>query len=363
MNKPRTRHAQKLPEEVFGELVGILYHSPQSVLCVLICAVFSAFYVATYMDHWAGWAAAGLACGACAFRGWCLFAYPYRGRTPPKYNEAKKWALRYGAGTAAQNLVMTSVIILAFGHSPSLAAAPYGWAMATAIGSLSRTAGVLWIPVLGAITLLAPIGVAALLQPSLDAKLCGAFALINMYAAIECAKYLHSSFVGRLIAERNASHQASHDPLTGLHNRRVLDARLTEACANSGPVSLLALDLDGFKPINDTLGHAAGDEVLCQVAARLRAIVGDKGFAARTGGDEFFVLVHEPTQASGMASAIVTALSEPYELQEHTARIGVSIGLAQGMDTKVAQLIREADEALYRAKRLGRGRYEMSTAA
>jgi diguanylate cyclase (GGDEF)-like protein len=258
---------------------------------------------------------------------------------------------------------MTSVIMLAFGHSPSLAAAPYGWAMATAIGSLSRTAGVLWIPILGAVTLLAPIGIAALLEPSVDAKLCGAFALINMYAAIECAKYLHSSFVGRLIAERNASHQASHDPLTGLHNRRVLDARLRDACANSGPVALLALDLDGFKPINDTLGHAAGDEVLCQVARRLQAIVGDNGLAVRAGGDEFFVLVYEPTQASVMAAAILKAISEPYKLREHDARIGVSIGLAQGANVDATQLIREADEALYCAKRRGRGRYEMSRAA
>lgn len=295
-------HPRKIPDEIFGELVGILYHSPQSVLCVLICAIVSAFYVAVHVDHWTAWTAAGVACGACAYRGWWLFAYQYRGKFLPGFSESGKWARRYwarryGIGTVAQNLAMTSVIILAFCRYPSLDAAAYGWAMATAIGSLSMTAGVLWIPVLGSITLMAPIGVAALLRPSLDAKLCGAFALINMYAAIECAKYLHSSFVSRLIAERDASHQASPDPLTGLYNRRMLDARLNEACATGGPVSLLALDLDGFKPVNDTLDHAAGDEVLRQAASRLRALVGDEGLVVRAGGDEGLVLVHGPTRA------------------------------------------------------------------
>ncbi|TDR89050.1 EAL domain-containing protein [Enterovirga rhinocerotis] len=167
--------------------------------------------------------------------------------------------------------------------------------------------------------------------------------------------------------EAHVAHLAHHDFLTGLPNRALFLKRLSEAlvglddpASSPGGVAVLCLDLDGFKGVNDRLGHPAGDELLCLVASRLRAEVpGRADLVARLGGDEFSVLVmgdEAMRRADAMAGRIVDALSAPFLLKRQEVFIGVSIGLAEATpDARTSdRLLANADLALYRAKREGR---------
>lgn len=174
----------------------------------------------------------------------------------------------------------------------------------------------------------------------------------------------------QLRAEReDAHHRALHDPLTGLGNRSLFQSRLSECFApHGGQVALLALDLDHFKRVNDTMGHAAGDDVLIEVAARLKLLLDKRDTVVRLGGDEFAIIrqnvsVHADTEI--LAARIVEALSAPIMLSTGQARIGVSIGIASTWtgSRSAEQLERHADDALYRAKNSGRNRYCFYTRA
>jgi len=160
-------------------------------------------------------------------------------------------------------------------------------------------------------------------------------------------------------------HQATHDPLTGLPNRPLFQELGEQALARSDrygtTVAVLFLDLDRFKPVNDSFGHSAGDELLVQIAARLRTSVRRGDVVARFGGDEFVVLCEHPAGQSEMhelARRLIDALSEPVEISGTTASVGASIGIAIGGGGRVTidTLIRDADAALYQAKEDGRGR-------
>jgi diguanylate cyclase (GGDEF)-like protein/PAS domain S-box-containing protein len=164
-------------------------------------------------------------------------------------------------------------------------------------------------------------------------------------------------------ARRVVEHNSLHDALTSLPNRRFLDLQLALAGANDDlrPLSLLHIDLDRFKDINDTLGHAAGDEVLKQVAAVLRAQVPPQDFIARIGGDEFVLLSRrDPANANFplLSTRLVEAISQPMAIAGHECRIGASVGFAirHDSDETPEQLLGNADIALYEAKRRGRNR-------
>ncbi|ANH05407.1 EAL domain-containing protein [Shinella sp. HZN7] len=165
----------------------------------------------------------------------------------------------------------------------------------------------------------------------------------------------------RLVLE----HNSLHDALTQLPNRRFLDQQL--ALAGMGedtrPLTLLHIDLDRFKDINDTLGHAAGDEVLKQAAGVLRTHIPAEDFIARIGGDEFVLLSRrDPAKAdfNALSARLIEAISEPMAIEGHDCRIGASIGIATRNDAEESaeQLLVNADIALYEAKRRGRNRVE-----
>jgi diguanylate cyclase (GGDEF)-like protein len=162
--------------------------------------------------------------------------------------------------------------------------------------------------------------------------------------------------------------EALHDALTGLASRKLflerLGQRLHHASLDGSTVALLFLDLDRFKEINDTLGHAAGDQLLMITADRLKAQVRDGGVAARFGGDEFAVMLPQvggADEAVSVAARIVDALAAPMAIAQRRLIINASIGIALS-DLSVrepAELMHRADVAMYQAKRNGRGRFEL----
>jgi diguanylate cyclase (GGDEF)-like protein len=167
--------------------------------------------------------------------------------------------------------------------------------------------------------------------------------------------------------EEELAFLATHDPLTGLPNRTLILDRvqrmLDRSVRSQTPVAALFIDLDNFKSINDTLGHGAGDELLCAVAARLEGVVRQADGLGRLGGDEFVVIAEELTLEVGpelVAERLLDALKEPFNLgQEEQARVIVSasVGIAMGQRSCAEDLLRDADVAMYRAKWDGKNRY------
>jgi diguanylate cyclase (GGDEF)-like protein len=171
----------------------------------------------------------------------------------------------------------------------------------------------------------------------------------------------------RKAAEDELSRRAFEDPLSGLPNRALLADRILEADRRFDripfPLWLLLLDIDGFKTINDSLGHATGDELLRAVACRLRMSVRRVDTVARLGGDEFAVLIEGGDDAEMTASRLLTVLRRPIRLTGGSVRITASIGLAgTSLDGVTGgELLRAADMAMYAAKAKGRNRYEVFT--
>lgn len=166
-------------------------------------------------------------------------------------------------------------------------------------------------------------------------------------------------------SRNSMEYAALHDSLTGLPNRRYLDQILQERDCTI-PLTILHVDLDRFKDINDTYGHAAGDLILKNAAAALTSCAGPGDFIARIGGDEFVVLSghdHDITYYKRFAAQLITAISSPVLIDNHECRGGASIGIATSFDTAndPAQLLINADIALYEAKRKGRNRVEFFT--
>jgi diguanylate cyclase (GGDEF)-like protein/PAS domain S-box-containing protein len=177
----------------------------------------------------------------------------------------------------------------------------------------------------------------------------------------------------RDVTERKASeaqlrHRAFHDPLTQLPNRALFYDRIEQglhrAAREGHHVAACAIDLDDFKTVNDTLGHAAGDELLIQVAQRLRGCLRSHDTAARLGGDEFGILlegVGERSEPIQVAERILAAMKAPFEVAGEQLVVLPSIGvaLAESGDEIVEDLLRHADVALYAAKGNGKGRFEL----
>jgi diguanylate cyclase (GGDEF)-like protein/PAS domain S-box-containing protein len=177
----------------------------------------------------------------------------------------------------------------------------------------------------------------------------------------------------RLIAERKhledeLRHRATHDALTGLANRTLSTQRLEAALgpAARAPVGLLFCDLDGFKAVNDRLGHDAGDDLLRQAAERLRSCVRPADLLARFGGDEFVVVLGEVGTAAGVVRVgrrIVASLGRPFPLQAGPVQVSVSVGGVLGLpggEESAAALLRRADAAMYLAKAGGKNRVHLA---
>jgi diguanylate cyclase (GGDEF)-like protein len=175
----------------------------------------------------------------------------------------------------------------------------------------------------------------------------------------------------RKLVEDELLHRAVHDVLTGLPNRQLLLDRLTMALARTARepgvgATLVFVDLDDFKDVNDSFGHGAGDELLVQVAERLSAAVRPTDTVARYGGDEFVVIfvgdVLKPGDARLFAQRLAEVLKEPFTIAGRQVTTTASLGVAICADgnARPEDVIREADAAMYRAKLAGRDRIEFS---
>jgi diguanylate cyclase (GGDEF)-like protein len=170
-------------------------------------------------------------------------------------------------------------------------------------------------------------------------------------------------------AEAEIVHLARHDTLTGLANRAEFNARLEEASQRiqrtGGAVTVMMMDLDRFKAVNDTLGHLAGDQLLTEVSQRLRGVIGKNDLLARLGGDEFAIIQQagseQRSEAMGLAIQIIDTIARPFDLNGHEANVGASVGIAMAPEHGVEpeDLLRHADLALYNVKSSGRNDFRL----
>jgi diguanylate cyclase (GGDEF)-like protein/PAS domain S-box-containing protein len=172
----------------------------------------------------------------------------------------------------------------------------------------------------------------------------------------------------RKLLEEELAHQAFHDSLTGLSNRAVFRDRVDHALARAGrtaaSLTVLLLDLDGFKMVNDSLGHDAGDDLLVAVGARIQGCGRASDTVARLGGDEFAILLEDggdEAQATVLADRVLDELAAPFEVRGREVFVRASIGIAisRGVEANTDELIRNADTAMYAAKAAGKGRCEI----
>jgi len=196
----------------------------------------------------------------------------------------------------------------------------------------------------------------------------GLFMLLFTGLVVALVRWLRRMAVDQAAGEALGTHHATHDPLTGLGNRAFLavelDDALTGLVESGGTAGLLLLDLDGFKGVNDTHGHAAGDELIRQFADRLVHALGEEARIARLGGDEFAILIPrlgDPEEAEATAGRILALARRPFDLDGIEGRVGCSIGIAFAPHdaTDRTDWLRKADIALYRAKSDGRNRFRV----
>jgi diguanylate cyclase (GGDEF)-like protein len=185
-------------------------------------------------------------------------------------------------------------------------------------------------------------------------------------AALEALAAVGVAALHRRKLADQMSYLAQHDVLTGLHNRAVFAGRLARALERRGPSGLVAVlycDLDGFKEVNDLLGHDIGDRLLVSVGRRVLACLRPEDTAARLGGDEFGILLDDladAAQAELVAERVLESLTSAFQVGEHEIRVEASIGIAYAGDDPVSAevLLNRADTAMYAAKALGKGRAE-----
>jgi diguanylate cyclase (GGDEF)-like protein len=220
------------------------------------------------------------------------------------------------------------------------------------LGALTRPSRDLWSDVIVPAVAVAVLSVLLVVRLVLLARL----AHRRAEALDQQATALNAALRQQGDLQRQLSHRALHDPLTGLGNRALLRERLE--AARPGDQALLLMDLDGFKDVNDTLGHPVGDALLVEVADRLRGAAGDAGTLVRLGGDEFAVLLSDggARRAADLAGRVLDALGAPYPVGDRELYLTTSIGMwaTSGEPAPPAVALRNADLALYAAKEAGK---------
>jgi diguanylate cyclase len=351
------------------ELVDLLYTSFPQVLAINVTAASGAIALAMISGDIGYGVISSLILITATARFISLGLYRARSAN---FSDADvlRWERVYGLGASAFGIALglLSFRALELGDAPGAWLA-FGLSMSFCVGMVSRAAVRPWIVLSASAFLLAPTIIAGFLRPETAYKLGAGMLLLFWVTLREASRHLSTAFIERLEAKHALARQASHDFLTGLPNRA---AFLSALQAAKGNVAIVAIDLDGFKPVNDRYGHRSGDDLLRQVAERLAGCIGTNGIAARFGGDEFMLLRCVETGQAGRDSALllakeaVAALSTPFLLADALVRIGASAGILVTESSLSApadasnQLLEQVDRALYAAKRAGGGRWEWS---
>jgi diguanylate cyclase (GGDEF)-like protein len=356
-----------LPAAVEVEIISRLFNALPQVLCVTTGFVAgAAFMLYETGDPWM-WAILAIAIATSAARIGGVLAYR---RLAPKrmtLEQARRWERAYSLPAIAftTGIALLTVRVFAAGWTNGEILA-IGLTMALTAGSCARTLRYWLCATLSTIALGALI---AMLLLSGDPVRIGIAALFALYlwSVYESSRHIVGQVEALLIAERELDAAARRDPLTGLANRRAFDEALATA-SGVGGFALLLLDLDGFKAVNDRLGHAAGDELLRQVATRLADTMREGDTLARLGGDEFAAILPltDATTAKAIADRVVGAVGLPYAVLGAPAIVGTSVGIQVAHDGSKAdgEVIKAAaDRALYRAKAVGKGTAVLASAA
>jgi diguanylate cyclase (GGDEF)-like protein/PAS domain S-box-containing protein len=194
--------------------------------------------------------------------------------------------------------------------------------------------------------------------------------LVDAHGSISHFIAIQHDVTQRRQQEEQDRHLAYHDLLTALPNRLCFERalRLALGCArrDDDTLSVLFIDLDHFKPVNDGLGHLVGDLLLVMVAARMRSVIRESDMVARLGGDEFGVLLHDHGDAelaATLAAKLIAAVSQPYALEDRDVVIGASVGVARYPEhgASPGELLERADAAMYRAKAAGGNACKLAT--
>lgn len=350
------------------ELVELLYTSFPQVAAISLTSVIGAVALAA-MSGDVVYAVASLFIFVTAAARLCSLGIYSRHSADLSDKDVIRWERIYGIGAAAfgASLGMASFRALQLGDAPGAWLA-FGLSMSFCVGMVSRAAIRPWVVLLTAAVLLAPTVVGGWMRPEPSYKI-GATMLLLFWATLrEASRHLSTAFIERLEAKHALTRQASHDFLTGLPNRVAFLAALQTF---EGHVAIVAIDLDGFKPVNDRHGHHAGDDLLRQVAQRLKLCIAGDGIASRFGGDEFMLLRQVESGPEGrdtakeLAREAILALSTPFMVADFPVCIGASAGIlvtdsAASVGSTAAELLERADRALYAAKRAGGGRWNWS---
>ncbi|MBB3952724.1 GGDEF domain-containing protein [Aureimonas jatrophae] len=343
-----------LPDEVVADLTARMYESRTGVRWMVLIAIaptVAAVHQSPSISMVLGAIAVWL---ACAVRIAVAEGYARFGERSQSRRTQIRWQAAYGVGGIGLSLAFaafTSLVIL--GGDASM----LNWALATAVGmAYGPIPYVALQPKIGYLQTTIPLAMPAAFLAMLD-DTTSTYLAVSMLAGIisvlgHC-RLQYARAVEALLDRRSVERLATTDPLTGLWNRRQLEAVVRQALNEKlGGLHWLGIDLDRFKSVNDTLGHEAGDLVLCAVARRIAAIVGEDAFVSRVGGDEFVVLLTgDRDRARRLADRISDAIRQPIPVPQGTARIGASVGTTAicSHDT-IDEIARRADERMYARK-------------
>lgn len=362
--RPRKRAAQ-LPADIEIEIISRLFAALPQILCIAAGLIVGSAIMAVQTGEAVFWWLTGAGLVTTFLR--IANIVGFKRRDPARkltLAEARRWEAGYAYTAFAFTLVIAALTLAAAAadHAGGFVLS-LGLTMALTAGSYLRTLRY-WICAVLSTIAIGTLVVAFLVSGDPLYQALSILLLVYLYSIYESSDHIIGQFEELLMVRRELDFAASHDPLTGLLNRRGLDRVLGEAGESGEALGLLLLDLDGFKLINDRHGHHAGDDLLKQVALRLKGVVRPGDIVARLGGDEFALVVRGVEDAvalSEIADRAVSVVMAPFMLVGQLVSVGASVGASVKSERESAHwtaeaLMRAADQALYGAKRAGKGR-------